>query len=73
MMRGFVVVCAAWIVFQNVQVSPPLAHGSGSPRLILEEKSHDFGRVQEGDVVEHTFRIFNKGDGPLLIGRVKPG
>jgi hypothetical protein len=73
MLRSFVIFCAAWIVFQGVQMSPPLAQGSGSPRLILEEKSHDFGKVREGDVIEHTFRIFNKGDEPLLIGRVTPG
>jgi hypothetical protein len=73
MVRRFVIFCAAWIVFQSVQVSPPMVYGEGSPRLILEEKAHDFGKVQEGDVIEHTFQIFNKGDGPLLIGRVKPG
>lgn len=43
------------------------------PRLVVEEKVHDFGKVQEGQVIEHRFRVLNKGDQPLLIERVKPG
>jgi hypothetical protein len=50
-----------------------LAQETHGPRLVIEEKAHDFGKVQEGHVIEHTFRILNKGDQPLLIGRVKPG
>jgi len=43
------------------------------PKLVLEEREFDFGEVKEGKVVEHTFRLFNKGDQPLKIVRVKPG
>lgn len=50
-----------------------LAQDGFGPRLVLEEEMYDFGKVREGEVLKHTFRVFNKGDKPLLIGRVKPG
>ena len=49
------------------------ARGGIGPRLALEEEMYDFGKVREGEVIKHSFRVFNKGDEPLLIGRVKPG
>ncbi len=46
---------------------------AGGPRLVLEEKEFDFGRVYEGVVLTHSFKIKNEGDGPLKIIRVNPG
>jgi hypothetical protein len=50
-----------------------LAQEGTGPVLVLNEKIYDFGKVKQGEVIEHTFGVFNKGDQPLLIGRVKPG
>jgi|LakMenEpi03Aug12_release.lakeMendotaPanAssembly.Ray.scaffolds.fasta_scaffold615282_1 hypothetical protein len=36
-------------------------------RIVFEEKDFDFGTVNEGDVVEHTFRFTNTGKIPLTI------
>ena len=33
----------------------------------FEEKEHDFGTVEEGEVVEHTFEFTNAGDAPLIV------
>ena len=52
--------------------SAPAQEGHG-PRMVVDERVHDLGKVQEGQVIEHTFRVLNKGDQPLLISRVKPG
>ena len=46
----------------------PVAAG---PRLTFAEKSHDFGDIQQGDKVSHTFRFTNTGSQPLLISEVK--
>ncbi len=43
------------------------------PKMIIEGKKFDFGEVKEGEVISHTFRVFNKGDQPLEIRKVKPG
>jgi hypothetical protein len=41
------------------------------PVINFEEEFHDFGEVQEGDVVEHTFVFTNEGDGPLIISNAQ--
>ncbi|OQX55630.1 MAG: hypothetical protein B5M54_01270 [Candidatus Aminicenantes bacterium 4484_214] len=50
--------------------SPALAAKKG-PRLFLQEKSYDFGEVQEGKVVTHVFIFKNIGDETLVINRVR--
>ncbi len=37
------------------------------PAFTFEETSHDFGSLQEGDIVNHTFKFTNTGDAPLII------
>jgi len=37
------------------------------PTFEFTETSHDFGTINEGDVVEHTFKFKNTGDAPLII------
>ena len=41
--------------------------------MVLKEREFDFGEVKEGEVIEHSFSVFNQGDAPLEIVRVKPG
>lgn len=37
------------------------------PTLDFEKSTHDFGTIDEGDVVEHTFTFTNNGKAPLVI------
>jgi hypothetical protein len=37
---------------------------------LLDSATYQFGAVQEGDVVEHTFRFRNDGEFPLIINNV---
>lgn len=62
-----------WMVFLFLNGITVQARDSGGPRLVLEEQVHDSGRVREGRMIGHTFRILNKGDQPLRIKKVKPG
>ncbi len=39
------------------------------PEFLFNEIEHDFGTVNEGDVVEHTFNFRNTGQSPLVIDR----
>jgi hypothetical protein len=41
--------------------------------MVLPERVFDFKDVEEGKVVEHAFRVLNKGDQPLQITNVNPG
>lgn len=40
-------------------------------RITFEEETYDFGEVDEGTVVEHTFRFTNTGKAPLLINSAR--
>lgn len=47
------------------------ANTSGAPAMKFEEDMHDFGTINEGDVVEHTFTFENTGDAPLVVSNAK--
>ncbi|HYG38743.1 MAG TPA: DUF1573 domain-containing protein [Cytophagales bacterium] len=37
------------------------------PVITFKEKSYDFGTIQEGEKVRHTFEFTNTGEAPLII------
>ena len=47
--------------------------GSSGPKMVLKENVFDLQQVDEGAVIEHAFIVFNRGDQPLEIKKVKPG
>lgn len=49
------------------------AQGHKGPRIAVQGREFDFKEVKEGTVLEHTFKILNKGDEPLKIISVRPG
>jgi len=40
------------------------------PVIAFEIESHDFGDIEQGDIVEWTFKFENKGDEPLILSNV---
>ena len=44
---------------------------ASAPVVNFEEKTFDFGEINQGDEVEHTFTIKNSGQRDLIIRRVK--
>lgn len=57
----------------GVVVDPGTEKGNVAegPILFFNDTQHDFGTVQEGNVVDYTFKFVNKGSGPLKISNVK--
>jgi hypothetical protein len=43
-----------------------------APKLVVEEVKYYFGKVKQGEVVRHTFKIKNEGTAELLIHDVSP-
>jgi hypothetical protein len=43
------------------------------PKMVIKELEYDFKQVKEGEVIEHSFLVSNKGDQVLEIRQVKPG
>ena len=37
------------------------------PQMIFEETEHQFGKINQGEKVSHTFIFKNTGDAPLII------
>ena len=50
-----------------------LAQTPSGPSMVLPERSFDFRDVEEGKIVEHAFKVLNKGNRPLEITNVNPG
>ena len=59
-----------WIIFNLTTGWSQQAIG---PRIVIEEKNFDAKQIKEGKIIEHTFRVLNKGDCPLEIKRVRTG
>jgi hypothetical protein len=49
------------------------AQEARGPRMVIKDKAVDYTEVDEGEVIEHVFKVSNPGDQPLQIKRVKPG
>lgn len=70
-------------VFSNDSQTPELAltitgnvvlgneNSASVPIIYFPETQHDFGKVNEGDQVDYTFRFANKGESQLTIKDIK--
>lgn len=55
---------------QNAPVKAPTQKVDGAV-ITLEKVSHDFGDINQGDVVEQVFKFTNTGNQPLIISEIK--
>jgi len=58
------------MILALILVLPALAYAE--PSIQFEDPSHDFGEVQQGLQLEHTFEFENTGTEDLIISRVLP-
>ncbi len=52
------------------QDAPVFEKPQNGPKLTFLEKTHDFGDIVQGDVVEHIFNFENTGNEPLILADV---
>lgn len=62
---GTLMVYCAW-----AQESAPQTEPATGPAITFEEFNHDFGDINQGDIVEHIFSFENTGNEPLIITNV---
>jgi hypothetical protein len=68
-----------WIVISllalcfNAHLTIAWAQNATGPRMVIKEKAADHQQVDQGEIIEHVFTVFNQGDQPLQIKNVKPG
>lgn len=60
------------MLFTVINVSADEAK-KNAPVMVIPETTFDFQEVKEGAVLEHTFKVHNKGGSVLTIKSVKPG
>lgn len=71
-LKEIICLCLVLVVW----VGSALAEGKKevvAPVIEIEEPTHDFNQVTQGEVVRHVFKVFNRGNAPLQIKNVKPG
>ncbi len=57
---------------ENVEIAADRdAKNTNFPVMAFAETEHDFGTINEGDVVEHKFTFTNTGKAPLVIVNAK--
>ncbi len=57
---------------ENVEIAAERdANNAEFPVMAFAETEHDFGTINEGDVVEHKFSFTNTGKAPLVIVSAK--
>lgn len=69
---GFLLALVACSLLALVPFSGSLAQKPSGPRIHFQEKNFDFKEVEEGSVLEHAFKVLNRGDQPLVIEQVSP-
>lgn len=57
--------------FQAFGQTTPAAEKKDGPVITWDKKTHDFGDINQGDKVDHTFYFTNTGTEPLLITNVQ--
>ncbi len=71
--EGFGVVCSLIFILLFAMADTRAEEGKDGPVMVIPESIFDFKEVKEGTLLEHSFRVYNKGNGVLTIKRIKPG
>ncbi len=69
MMKKNILLFAA-LLFVSVGFAQQVEKESG-PVIQWEEKTYDFGEIEQGSTVEHTYKFTNVGNEPLIITNVQ--
>jgi len=72
-MKRLITLASSGVLLCVALFTVSIAQTPSGPSMFLPESAFDFGDVDEGRVVEHTFRVLNKGNQPLEIRKVNPG
>jgi len=64
-MKRLITLASSGVLLCLALFTASIAQTPSGPSMFLPESSFDFGDVEEGKVVEHTFRVLNKATSPL--------
>ncbi|MBW2029109.1 MAG: DUF1573 domain-containing protein [Deltaproteobacteria bacterium] len=55
-----------------VLASASAAKAGTGPKMVIKERTYEYGEVRQGQTIEHQFKVKNEGDEALKIKRVAP-
>lgn len=58
------------LLFTLFLLFPALAYAQ--PSIVFDAEEYDFGTVEKGNAMEHTFDFANAGDEELIIEKLVP-
>ena len=58
------------VVLMMVQFAVIAQDDQNGPKIKFDEEKHDFGNVEQGKKVSHTFTFKNTGNEPLVLSNV---
>ena len=67
------ILCRCLVLMLWVGLSQAAEGKKAVPVIEVEDPTHDFHQVTEGETIKHDFLVFNRGKAPLEIKSVKPG
>ncbi len=67
------ILCQCLVLMVWVGLTQAAGEKEAVPVIEIEAPTHDFHQVTQGKAVKHDFRVFNRGNAPLEIKKVKPG
>jgi hypothetical protein len=70
MMKRSILLVAA-LFFAAVGFAQEVEKKESGPVIQWDEKTYDFGEIEQGSTVEHTFKFTNVGTEPLIITNVQ--
>ncbi len=77
LIAGALWICTSWISTPALAQTdkpgfgpPPVAKRT-TPKILIEETTHNWGKIMQGEKHRHAFPVKNNGSGPLRINNVK--
>lgn len=71
--KNFLILLAIALISVMGYPHPGFVQENKNPEMVIEEKIYDAKEVKEGSIIEHKFKVENRGKGPLEIRQVNPG
>jgi len=65
------VIAQAFLLTNYFAISYSLTAKTNNPKIVFEELTHDFGKVAQGTVLEHSFKFKNEGSGKLIVSSIR--
>lgn len=61
-----------FVTILHLSSNTKLTASSEDARIVFETEVYDFGKAEQGPMLEYSYKFINEGDKPLVIEKVQP-